>query len=479
MNKFPIKQHDLDEDSVHTTKTAYSERVLHDANAASARTNKFEWLLLAKVLVTSAALATAFGLGGYVRASTTEKASINLTPEGFMVNSQGSDVSVMGRKPLFPVYSGTDLKQVLNRRNLAEDTPENGHATLFGMSIEYYPLGTVDEKDVKQFFSHIAATGDGNAECKSDVDGFRWSYDIDLPVNGHDPSSNVFFGSGYLPDAIPYVSKPVIVVDCHNSHAGVCVVGESEATVLPWNVVSPPVDRERKLSAAADASVTVDDYKVTTTRELMKSSHVYRRRMTETFWELDEVAACWTESYDLVGFNLKGHSILAAIPSNDKSSCPKISVDAAPDATDHYTDENGGDRFDNLDKFAMVFDDLPEGTIDFQVSMPLRKFYAAVDFARTMYDGSSYDVFQNNCHVFIFDVLAYLKVPYKSNEMKNTMADYATGMIMQDDKMKTSLLKAVSDHSVGGKLVGHVRSEKSTIRFAVTKVIEGHTPRQE
>ena len=52
---------------------------------------------------------------------------------------------------------------------------------------------------------------------------------------------------------------------------------------------------------------------------IMTGNDYRRRRMTETFWELDEVAACWTESYDLVGFNLNGHSILAATPNNDKS----------------------------------------------------------------------------------------------------------------------------------------------------------------
>jgi len=30
------------------------------------------------------------------------------------------------------------------------------------------------------------------------------------------------------------VTRPVIVADCNGVHPGVCIVGEAEATVLPW-----------------------------------------------------------------------------------------------------------------------------------------------------------------------------------------------------------------------------------------------------
>ena len=109
-----------------------------------------------------------------------------------MVTRYGNDISAMGRKPLFPVFHGIDLEPC----DLSGNATDNGNAVLFGNSINYFPIGTVDDKNIQDFFSHIAATGDGNAKCKSDIGGFRWSHDVDFPVNGHDTDSNVFFGSG-------------------------------------------------------------------------------------------------------------------------------------------------------------------------------------------------------------------------------------------------------------------------------------------
>jgi len=34
--------------------------------------------------------------------------------------------------------------------------------------------------------------------------------------------------------------------------------------------------------------------------------------MTESFWKLDEIAECWTESYDLIGYNANGHSEISS-----------------------------------------------------------------------------------------------------------------------------------------------------------------------
>lgn len=493
---FPIKQ------NVPSDATVDSENpdIIHLEKARSRRTAETyipsSIGALPKTLVGACAVVVSalVGTAAFIGSSSANRSEMYFSPEGFATTQNGVDVSVMSRKPLFPVFAGLDLEMILNRRNLLEESaPSDGTCLFFGETISYSPLATVDKKDVQAFFQHIDATGDGQAECKTEVEGFRWSYDINFPVNGHDKEANVYFGSGYRTGEIPYISQPVIIIDCNKSHEGVCLVGEAEDTVLPWGGISAP--NARKLADDKEHSAaTIEDYKAHDYRRLMKTSNTYRalngnndsapvapsgRKMTESFWKLDEVAQCWTQSYDLILYNFKGHSLLGAVPSDESSSCPTIVVDARPDESTVHIEEGEGEemKFDKLTKFVTVLDgDLPEekDLIIFGVSMPLRKFYAAVDFARDQSDTSSYDVLTNNCHVFIFDVLAYLKVPYKSNAMTTKMTEYASDMIMQNDRMKETLLNALSDHGVGGKLVRKLRSEKAAVKFAVRKVIESH-----
>ena len=318
---------------------------------------------------------------------------------------------------------------------------------------------------MQNFFAHIAATGDGRAECRTELGGFRWSYDIDFPVNGLDVESNVYFGTGFVAESVPYVSLPVLVVDCNKAHAGVCVVGEAERTVLPWSTETG-VARKLKNDDAAIESVTGNHI----SRIAMKTGQEYRRRMTETFWQTDDIAKCWTEQYNLVGYNLAGHSVLGAIPSDSTSTCPKIAVHAA----------FGDDKNAELYKMALLLEAVPEeGLFEFGVSMSLRKFYAAVDHARVSYGGEgaqTYNVVSDNCHVFIFDVLAYLQVPYKKDNMKNKLIKYGTDSIMKSEESKAKILKSVSEKGVAGKLMRTLRSERAVINQVVTATVEKHEP---
>lgn len=426
--------------------------------------------LVASIVAITAAACTGISLSKAGR--------LQFANEGQVLTSTGTEASIMNQFIRFPVLSQSqqDFASLSEMRNDLGDSLKgvdgSFKALVFGNTFDYYPLGTADEDDIKHFFKHIASSGDGRAACRSMIENEIWNYNVNLAETTHDTESDVYVGTGYSPKSLPFVTLPVLIADCNKAHPGVCVVGEAESTVLPWTLDTS----ERNLETSSSESIK--DYTIkpgTQARLLMKANSEYRRKLTASFWSFKEVAACWTDSYDLLGFNSKGHSFLAAVPSDESSDCPMIAVHAAPDTTDLYHGEDGEERFDNLDKFAMVLTELPEDMIDFKVSMPLRKFYAAVDFARTAYDGSSYDLFQNNCHVFIFDVLAYLNVPYKSEGLKNDMADYATGMIMKDDKMKTALLNAVSNHSVQGNLMRRLRNEKFNVRFAVAKVIESHT----
>ena len=324
----------------------------------------------------------------------------------------------------------------------------------------------MDEIEVHNFFAHIAATGDGRAECRTELGGFRWSYDVDFPVNGLDVESNVYFGTGFVAESIPYVSLPVLVVDCNKAHAGVCIVGEADKTVLPWSTETGLARRLKNNDAdAAIKSVTGNHI----SRIAMKTGNQYRR-MTETFWQTDDIAKCWTEQYNLVGYNLAGHSVLGAIPSDSTSTCPKIAVHAA----------FGDDKNAELYKTATLLEAVPEeGLFEFGVSMSLRKFYAAVDHARVSYGGEgaqTYDVVSDNCHVFIFDVLAYLQVPYKKDNMKNKLIKYGTDSIMKSEESKTKILKSVSEKGVAGKLMRTLRSERAVIKQVVTATVEKHEP---
>jgi hypothetical protein len=64
-------------------------------------------------------------------------------------------------------------------------------------------------------------------------------------------------------------------------------------------------------------------------------------------------------------------AILSMLPY---SSCPTITIDAAPNTSDLYT-EDEETKLNNLEKHASVLMDLPDGKdiIDFHVSMPFRK----------------------------------------------------------------------------------------------------------
>ncbi len=86
----------------------------------------------------------------------------------------------------------------------------------------------------------------------------------------------------------------------------------------------------------------------------------------------------------------------------------------------------------------------------------------------------SFDYLHNNCHVFIFDVLALLKVPYNSYPMKNQLVEYATNSIMQNDEAKTNILNSIErDQGLKSKIC-FLRGEKAIVRVAVMKVIEDH-----
>ncbi len=86
----------------------------------------------------------------------------------------------------------------------------------------------------------------------------------------------------------------------------------------------------------------------------------------------------------------------------------------------------------------------------------------------------SFDYLHNNCHVFIFDVLALLKVPYNSYPMKNQLVEYATMSIMQNDEAKTNILNSIKSDYGHKSTIYFLRGEKAIVRKAVVKVIEDH-----
>ena len=418
----------------------------------------------------------------------------SVTSDGFIVSADThKDVSVMTRKPLFPVYAGVDLDRTLRNRELStNDDLKNGEAVLFGDKISYIPLGTIDEMDVKTFFSHIASTGDGTAECKTDLGGFVWSYDIDFPVNGFDPESKVYFGTGYNANSIPFVSEPVIIVDCNEVHSKVCIAGEAKSDVLPFPHFGPGWSGRSLLSSKQGIEkIGINSYKEDE-QFMSRQLSGYRRSrarhlLDATFWELDEIANCWTADYELALYSM-GHLFIAAIPhnydisdpSNKSSSCPIIAVDAG------YSQEEAGKKSANheenpktLSKHVLVVNDLPkDGVLHFGNRMKLRNFYNAVEAARTTSEeSSSFDITANNCATFPLDVMSGLHINYKGKDMYRDLVNYIVDGLMKSDKTKEHILGAVKEKTSStagatGRMLHSLRSERAVMKSVVESYIK-------
>ena len=78
-------------------------------------------------------VALAAGVGVTLKAGNSMR--VHLTTEGFVVDKEGKDVSIMSRKPMFPVFATTDLDQTLRRRQLATDTVEGGGVLLLALPL--------------------------------------------------------------------------------------------------------------------------------------------------------------------------------------------------------------------------------------------------------------------------------------------------------------------------------------------------------
>jgi hypothetical protein len=80
--------------------------------------------------------------------------------------------------------------------------------------------------------------------------------------------------------------------------------------------------------------------------------------------------------------------------------------------------------------------------------MPLRKFYLAVENARTSVETEKdYDIISNNCGIFILDMLAYLKLPYKETKMKSSLVNYVADGLIENEEVKNKVPDSVSKQS--------------------------------
>jgi Tfp pilus assembly major pilin PilA len=398
------------------------------------------------------------------------------------------DISIMAtNKPMFPVYA--DIADLANTVAAAQDraTPHplappssrNRQANLFGTTFDYVALGTVDQDEIEKYFAHISVSGDGSAECKTNQERFSWTYAVNLPTNGYDPESKVYFGTGFDGGSIPYVQGEVVIADCNDSHPGVCIVGDTNAIVLPW-----------KSDVPSSSSDTMENDRNLNSIHLIDNKHggLGRRRLvTASFWELDEVAVCWTDEYDLLLYT-NGHQVIVAAPSDPASQCPIIAIDAGY-AVHPQTENKDDEEFQavssapevdikTLAKYITVvrrdeFDSFD--TLDLRYKMPLRKFYLAVENARTsVKTEKDYDIISNNCAVFILDVLAYLKLPYKETKMKSSLVNYVADGLIENEEVKNKILDSVSKQGTTAGVWRHLRSDKAIMKHVAGSFIEKH-----
>jgi hypothetical protein len=444
------------------------------------------------VLVTFTVVAINTAMGGMSLSRTTKLAE---------------DISVMAtNKPMFPVYA--DIADLANTVAAAQDraTPHplappssrNRQANLFGTTFDYVALGTVDQDEIEKYFAHISVSGDGSAECKTNQERFSWNYAVNLPTNGYDPESKVYFGTGFDGGSIPYVQGEVVIADCNDSHPGVCIVGDANATVLPWrsdvsSSSSDSMENDRNLNESTEDSSSIGSInEYTRSLARIQPKHetilVRRRLVTASFWELDEVAVCWTDEYDLVGYT-NGHQAIVAAPSDPASPCPIIAIDAGyavlPQTENKDDDEiqtvssaPPEEEIKTLAKYITVVrrDDFGSfDTLDLGYKMPLRKFYLAVENARTSVKTEKhYDIISNNCAVFILDVLAYLKLPYKETKMKSSLVNYVVDGLIENEEVKNKILDSVSKQGTTAGVWRHLRSDKAIMKHVVGSFIEKH-----
>jgi hypothetical protein len=114
-------------------------------------------------------------------------------------------------------------------------------------------------------------------------------------------------------------------------------------------------------------------------------------------------------------------------------------------------------------------------TLDLGHKMPLKKFYLAVENARTSVETEKdYDIISNNCAVFILDVLAYLKLPYKETKMKSSLVNYVADGLIENEEVKNKVLDSVSKQSTIAGVWRHLHSDKAIIKHVVESFIEEH-----
>jgi hypothetical protein len=212
-----------------------------------------------------------------------------------------------------------------------------------------------------------------------------------------------------------------------------------------------------------------------------------RRLVTSSFWERDEVALCLSDEYDLLLYT-NGHLVIVSAPSDPTSQCPIFAIDAGY-AVLPQTENKDDEEFQavssapevdikTLAKYFTVVhrDDFGSfDTLDLGYKMPLRKFYLAVENARTsVKTEEDYDIIDNNCAIFILDVLAYLKLPYKETNMKRSLVNYVADGLIENEEVKNKILDSVSKQGATAGVWRHLRSDNAIIEHVVGSFIEKH-----